>query len=67
MRTIGNRLKELRNEKGLSFQQLANLTGIPRATLCRLENNITDIKGDQLIALSKYFLVTTDYLLGLEE
>lgn len=67
MKKFGKILKDLRKEKGFTFQELSLLTNIPRATLCRLENNKSDIKGDQLIALSNFFQVSTDYLLGLEE
>ncbi len=66
-RVISERLKELRTEQKLSFEQLGKLTGIPRATLCRYENNQSDITGDNVIILAKFFKVPADYLLGLED
>ena len=66
MQTFGERLRDLRQEKGLSLIDLAKLTQISNATLCRWENNIVDIKGKELVVLAKFFNVTTDYLLGLE-
>ena len=63
---FAERLKELREEKGLTFQQLEKETGISNASLCRWENCKVDAKMYQLVKLAEYFGVTTDYLLGLE-
>lgn len=67
MKIFSQRLKELRLEKGLSIQALAKQVNIGKSCICRWENNQADVKGSQLIALSKFFNVTTDYLLGLED
>lgn len=67
MNKLGERLKTLRLDKGLSILELSKLINISNASLCRWENNKTDIRGDQLIILAKFFGVTTDYLLGLED
>ena len=67
MKIFAERLKELRQEKGLSIQALAREVKIGSSSLCRWENCQADIKGDQLITLAKFFRVTTDYLLGLED
>lgn len=64
---FAQRLKELRTEKGLSIQALAKEVGIGSSSLCRWENNQSDVKGSQLIILAKFFNVTTDYLLGMED
>lgn len=66
-RKIAERLSELRTESNLSFEKLSKLTGISRATLCRYENSQSDITGDNLIILSKFFKVSSDYLLGIED
>ena len=65
-RDIASRLKELRLEKGLSFKQLSQDTGISHTTLCRWENEKVDIKANEIKILAKYYKVSTDYLLGLE-
>ena len=67
MERFSERLKELRIEKGLSIQMLSKDIGIGVASICRWENGKADVKGMQLIVLAKYFGVTTDYLLGLED
>lgn len=37
--TTGDRLKQLRNEKGLSTYELSEKTGISQSTISKLENN----------------------------
>ncbi|MEG1706738.1 MAG: helix-turn-helix transcriptional regulator [Clostridia bacterium] len=66
MRAFSDRLKELRMEQGLSILSLSKLTGISNASICRWENNVCDIKGEELVILARFFDCTTDYLLGLE-
>ena len=67
MRIFCQRLKELRIDKNLSIMALSKEIMVSDATICRWENNQADIKSDQLVALAKYFGVSTDYLLGLED
>lgn len=67
MEKFAQRLKELRIEKGLSIQALSKATKIGVASIWRWENQQADIKGSQLVALAKFFEVTIDYLMGLEE
>ena len=61
------RLKELRLEKNLSIQELSRQIGIGSYSLCRWENRQADVKGTQQIVLARFFSVTVDYLLGLEQ
>lgn len=67
MENFSERLKELRQEKGLSIQGLAKEVRISSSSLCRWENRQADIKGSQLIILAGYFGVSIDYLMGLED
>jgi transcriptional regulator with XRE-family HTH domain len=67
MRVFAERLKELRTEKGLSIFSLAKQVQLGSSSICRWENNHSDIKGDQLITLAKFFGVSADYLLGLSD
>ena len=64
---FAERLKELRKEKGLSIQGLAKEVKIGSSSLSRWENSQADVKGIQLAILAKYFKVSADYLLGLED
>ena len=66
-RKLCERLKELRNEQGLSFKKLEDLCGLSSSALCAWENGVNDISSDNLVILAKFFKVSTDYLLGLED
>jgi len=61
------RLKELREEKGLSQSELAQAIGYTQSHIAKWENNAHEPKSGALIALAKYFEVTADYLLGLSD
>lgn len=59
-----NRLKELRKEKSLTQQSLADDIGVHFRTLQNWENGKADIKSDKAQALADYFEVSVGYLLG---
>ena len=59
------RLKELRSEKGLSQQQLAKLIGVSQKAIDFWEKGINEPKASYVVALSKFFDISADYLLGL--
>lgn len=63
--TIGERLKALRIEKGLTQDEMAKLLGVSKITVCRMETNAGDLSSEEVITLSKYFNINTDYLLCL--
>lgn len=67
MEILAERLKDLREEKNLSIQALARELKVSSASIFRWENAQVDIKASQLKLLAKYFKVSTDYLLGLED
>ena len=60
-------LKELRVEKNLSRQALADLMNINLRTISYWELGQRECNLEQLAKLSRIFNVTTDYLLGLED
>ena len=64
---VAERLKELRIEEKLSFQQLSKMTGLSSSSLCAWENCKYDIPSASLVVLAKFYKVSTDYLLGLED
>jgi transcriptional regulator with XRE-family HTH domain len=61
---FGTRVKDLRENAGLSMEQLATELGISKSRVNMWENNGTIPRGDVLIQLANYFKVSTDYLLG---
>lgn len=66
MNKFAERLKELRIEKGISQNQLAKEVGLAQASIARWEANLQTPNIDIAILFAKYFGVSTDYLLGLE-
>ena len=66
--TIQERLKDLRVERGLTLEQLSAETGISRSALGKYEaDDFKDISPFSMVALAKFYGVSTDYLLGLTE
>ncbi|MCL2570141.1 MAG: helix-turn-helix domain-containing protein [Firmicutes bacterium] len=65
--TVGGRVKWLRTTKGISQKGMANILGIDKANYGRYEKNIFAFKHEMLVTLAKYFDVTTDFILGLED
>lgn len=63
----GKRLKELRERKKLSQQQLADSLNINRSTYERYELAQTQPDFETLQKLADFYEVSTDYLLGREE
>lgn len=61
---FGKRVKELREKKKISMEQLATELGITKSRVNMWENSGTIPRGDLLIKLANFFGVTTDYLLG---
>lgn len=62
---IINRLKDLREDKDLKQQDIANILNITRQQYGLYENGNRDIKIQQLITLAYFYNTSIDYLLGL--
>ncbi len=60
------RLKELRQEKGLGQIELADAIGVSKGIISLWENGLREPSMNSLTLIAKYFNVTTDYLVGLE-
>ena len=66
--SIQERLKDLRVERGLTLEQLAEQTHLSKSALGSYEaEGFKDISHYALINLAKFYGVTADYLLGLAE
>lgn len=59
-----NRLKFLREEKGLFQSDIAKILGVSVAAVGFYENEKRDMSPNTIIKLAEYFDVSTDYLLG---
>lgn len=64
---IGYRIKELREQVGMSQQKLGKTLGVARPTISQIENGERKIFADELIKLSEIFSVSVESLLGLEK
>ena len=60
MDNLGKRIKELRLEKGLSQEQLANAMGVSQKAIDYWERNVNEPKASYIVALVKYFGITYD-------
>lgn len=60
---IGQRIRVLRKEKRLSQLELSNKLNINMDHLSRIENGNKGMSLDLLTEFSKYFSVSTDYIL----
>lgn len=67
MTVFATRLRELRGERGLSMKQLAQELKVTDGAISNWENDVNEPKISYLIKLAKFFGVSADYLLGLEE
>ena len=67
MNKFSQRLKELREEKGLSIKMLAKELGVSDVAIGRWEKGLRVPNIDVLILVASYFNVSADYLLGLKD
>ncbi|MCQ2530126.1 MAG: helix-turn-helix domain-containing protein [Lachnospiraceae bacterium] len=66
--SIQEKLKDLRVEKRLTLEELSKAIGISSSALNNYENDdYKDISHYSIVALAKFYNVSTDYLLGLTE
>lgn len=61
---FGKRLRMLRNEKGLTMQQMAEMLGITIGSWAKYERNEAEPSFDKLIKIADIFNVSVDFLLG---
>ncbi len=64
MRSFGEILASLREERGIYQKELAAILKVSVGTISNYENNIHFPDQEALIQLADFFGVTTDYLLG---
>lgn len=64
MKTPGERIRRLREEKDWSQIELAKKASINNSVLSRIEANKRPIEDDLLIKFAEIFNTTTDYILG---
>lgn len=63
---LGKNIKDLRTELKLSQRELGRRLGVCNQTVSFWESGQREPDLDALIKIAKFFEVSTDYLLGLE-
>jgi transcriptional regulator with XRE-family HTH domain len=64
MTTLGQRIKELRQSKKITQQELANQFSVERSTVASWETDRSSPSAETVARLSEIFGVTNDYLLS---
>jgi len=64
--SIGNRLRFLREQIGLSQDEVAHKLGLDRTSLSQIENDKRAVKAEEIAAIAKLLNVSAGQILGLE-
>lgn len=65
---FSDRLKELREEKGLTQMQLAEILNISKSAIANYESGLREPKDNRLWKkIASYFNVTVDYLMDISD
>ena len=64
--TYGARLKDLRLSKGVSQKDVAFAIDVDVSSISYWERDIYEPKASYIVRLSRYYKVTSDFILGLE-
>ena len=64
---FGEKLREIRTEKGLKQQEVANYFNVSKMTISAWETNKQEHSISDITKLCIWFQVSADYLLGLED
>jgi|GEM_PF-3817212 len=64
MENFSNRLKQLRENSGISVTELAREIGVDHSNISNWESGKQKINADNLYKLAQFFEVSMEYLLG---
>lgn len=64
---FASRVQELRKEKRLTQTELGDAIGLTQKAISTIESGVRETTFGKLVLLSKFFQVSTDYLLGLTD
>lgn len=65
--TIGDRIKELQKENGITQVQFAERLNIAQSTVSGWETNLFEPTANAIVDICREFMISADYLLGLED
>lgn len=63
MKTIGERIKKIRGDKGWTQERLAREAGLSKSFLSDVENDKTRVSGDNLLKISEVLGASLDFLM----
>lgn len=66
MKHIGKTIKSIREEKGLTQQQIAELVNMHRSNYSKVESGERDLSIDAINKIAKYFNITIDELVNFD-
>ena len=66
MNSFGERVKKLREQKGLNQKELGARLGVSGSMICAYEKELRMPSFPVLLSMARLFNVSTDYLLGNE-
>ena len=64
MKSFGDRLRELRDQRDISQKELADKLGVNKQTISQYERDVREPSLDMLSSLCDFFNVSADYILG---
>lgn len=64
--TMGDRMRELRKERGITQEELGHLIGVQKSAIRKYEKGtIKSVKQDAILKMSTFFNVNPCYLMGI--
>ncbi len=64
---LGDKIKKLREQDGISRQKLGDIVGVHRNSILNWENNKSEPDYSQLKTIAEFFSVSMDYLLEYDD
>ena len=65
MRILYRHIRDLREDRDLTQQEVARLLNVSQTTYSRYESGALDIPSSSLIKLAQFYKTSIDYLVGL--
>ncbi len=65
MKSIGERIKDIREEQGFPQKQVSDILGIQRPNYSKIEHDKQNLTPRQLKLLCEFFDVSADYILDI--
>lgn len=67
LESFGHKLRTLRTKRGLSAKKLANIFKCSPSLIYNVEKDYNEPQPAFIVNVSRFFKVTSDYLLGIED